>query len=399
MKQKINQEILKKMILSKLLCEKGKSACLINDIYNFSMGILILHDACDLALNAVASKVHAQIREKTFLMDYFSKIEDAVKKKQTFVHRSDINNLNTLRKNIKHQGIFADPTRDSYLSTVVEKFLKKLCKDYFRLDFETLSLKDLVKNQEIRKLLDIAEEEMKEKQYKEALESMAKTLFLAYDYLFVSSGRLARALAGKTQEEENEIKFPNIDSTINDLNLLKNGINSYLYNVFKQITPRIGKNFSTNELVVRWDEIPYGHPGNWTKENVSFCFDFLIGAILKIQEREEYRGFTLTEYFDLYFDVVEAIKDNVDCWDKPEIGIENQDKEWYKELQKNYPPPTKIFILKKEERISGFLYEALGSDDCWMIINEEKRTDIKYNEYLFIKKTDVKVTRFNTWKK
>ena len=174
MKKTIPNDILQRLLLAKELLRKGEASCSIpNDALSFSIGIVLFHDACEATLSAVASSVNAKTKQNTYLKDYFDLIEEADKDKgkRKIEYRYQIQiTLNTLRNNVKHNGILVYSKHNSVMPATVKEFLLSICSKFFDCDFLTLSNCDLIRDEKARKLMLLAEDKIANCDYKQALE-------------------------------------------------------------------------------------------------------------------------------------------------------------------------------------------------------------------------------------
>jgi len=379
----IKPEIIQRLVFAKILFKKGESACLVpNDILSFSVGLILFHDACDAALGAVASEVGASVKENTYLLNYFDLIEKTDPQKRKIPYRAQLINLNTFRSNIKHKGIFYDPKTQSHFPATIKEFLKSICNDYFKVDFDTLSLKESIKDEKLRGCVDVIEKEIEKRRYRESLEQMGKAMFEIFEGRFLSFKHLVNAFkevsSGKKIEEfNNTAEFPVFDHVKDTIELLEKGINPYLYHRFKNLTPKVGK--ESGLLSLKWEKL-YGHRANWTEENVRFCYDFLLDAILKFQG-EQYKGYTLVQYSEVFVDSIESLVDGakffkeIPCLKKGTITVDNSGG------------LEEIFKLKRGEKIFG---TTIGYSDYWLVISK----DIPSLGIGYVKKTEVKMVEY-----
>ncbi len=163
--------------------------------------------------------------------------------------------------------------------------------------------------------------------------------------------------------------FPKFDPTRHTIKLLEKGVDPYLYHRFKNLTPKIGEDESTKELKIEWDKW-YGHRGNWNRENCLFCFDFLIDAILKFQG-EEYQGYQMIAYSDLFVDMIEAKDDVV-------VKVYNS----------KGPSLEETFELKRGQTLEGFVCDYSESDKSVLVFS----ASLPFSHIGVIEKSKVKIT-------
>ena len=100
MPKKIREEVFNRIIFAKKLYKDGELACNIeNDQMIFAKGLLLLHDATENVLGAIADHVGAKLKDRTYILEYFNFIKEADSQKRTLPYMTQIRNLNTIRNN------------------------------------------------------------------------------------------------------------------------------------------------------------------------------------------------------------------------------------------------------------------------------------------------------------
>ncbi len=380
MKVKIRNEVYNRIILAKTLLRAGTDACENKrDRMTFTKGILLLHDAAEAALGAVADHLHAPLGEKCFLLEYYRLIQNNDLKKRPVPYKRHIINLNTLRNNAKHQGILPDPIANSHFPTTVSALINDLCETYLELDFSTVSLKSLIKSKKVRKLVDSAEEDIKKGEIENALVALAFAIhYVCEDFpfrLFVPTDDKSSLLLPKTHTIEHTVK------------LLQHGVDPYLYNRFKTLTPMLAMEKKTGNIIHWWDQL-YGHSANWTTENAMFCLDFCVDTVLKFQRDEDSR-YKLIMYTDVFEDIIEPVDKQATLWDRslqpPRYGFPPN---WSASTERE-----STFVLEKGEKIIGFAQNTDPISDEWFVISKAIPLEHFSEGHGYVAKSEVKITR------
>ncbi len=188
-------EILNRLILAKALYKQGRNLCSAkNDRFKFAMGLISFHDAIDQVLGAIAEEVNLLgVGRNRYLIQLFNKLENYDSQKP-LLYGQQVRNLNTLRNNIKHQGIFPNPKTEAYLSIAIGNFLEDTCRKYFNIDFNSLSLAELIRDSKIKQEVLEAERLLEEEDYKSALEKMAIAMFFTFERSIVSEAISVRTM-------------------------------------------------------------------------------------------------------------------------------------------------------------------------------------------------------------
>lgn len=374
MPKNIRKEVFNRIIFAKKLYKDGELACNIgNDQMVFAKGLLLLHDATENVLGAIADHVGAKLKDKTYILDYFSLIKQADKKYRTVPYMTSIKKLTTIRNNIKHQGILPDIKNNAHFPSTVYQLITDICQTYLGLDFSSISLKNLIINKKVLNYINKAEKEIEDGKIEESLISLAHAMY--YICEFHSTFMLPSLIQKKIIYTEPY----GLDQTIN---LLQNRVDPYLYHRFKNLTPIIGKNTKTDELTYWWDKT-FGHPVNWTERNAKFCLDFCIDTALKYQ-REKDEGYTIINYQSVFKDIIEPVGEEAVFW--------NQSKH-PPEIASPLGPRKKVFTLKKGDLIVGYAYDHKDRLDEWEIYSDDERLKGKGIFFVFVSKKEVKVTR------
>jgi len=379
MPKKIREGVFNRIIFAKKLYKDGELACNIeNDQMIFSKGLLLLHDATENVLGAVADYLGAELKGNKYILDYFELIKKADTDKRTLPYMIPIRNLNIIRNNIKHQGILPDIKSNAHFPSTVYQLITDICQTYLGLDFSSLSLKNLIRDKKILNFINRAEKEIEDGMIKESLISLAYAMYYICEYSTVT---MQYGLFSK----QKEVIYAEPYSSRLNINLLENRVDPYLYHRFKNLTPLIGENTKTDELTYYW-ETNYGHPANWTKRNAKYCLDFCIDTALKFQ-REKDEGYTIFDYRFVFEDIIEPVGEEAVFWDQSKCPPETT----LPTIQKPLEPRKKVFILKKGDSIIGYVRDDKDRLDEWMVFSNDER--FKEIRIPIVSKKEVKVTR------
>lgn len=369
----IRVEVYQRVILARSLYQSGAAACRTpSDRIAFAKGILLLHDAVEAMLGAVADHLHARLTRNTSLLDYYELISEADPQRRPVPYKTQMRNLNSLRIGVKHHGILPDPATNSHFPQTVYSLLEDLCETYFGVDLSSVCLKSLIKNKDVLQYIELAEDHIEKEDIENALISLAYAMY----YICESS-----TIPWVKDEPFAFTEYFRLEHTVN---LIQHGVDPYLYYRFKNLTPVIGRARDTKELFYWWDKT-YGHPANWTVRNARFCLDFCIDTALKFQ-KEEYGEYDLVPYFAVYEDVIEPAGEQATLWDQS----------FY---PRNYfpyqpPPPKKAkLVLRKGQSIVGWALDDKDRLLEWMVISDDIPHEEKYGNFGFVLKEEVKVTR------
>lgn len=383
MSNEIRMEVYRRIVLAKALHGAGESACASrNDQMVFTKGILLLHDAVEAALGAVADHLNAKLTGNCYLLGYYDLIEKEDSQHRTIPYRTQMRNLNTIRNSAKHQGILPDPKSNIHFPTTVNALLEEVCQTYMGLDFSSVSLKSLIRNEKVLSYIDQAEKEIEKSKIEECLISLA---YAMYHICEASTIPWPFFYPYTQKEKETPLQFTQPHKIRHTVKLIEHGIDPFLYHRFINLTPKIARHRDTGELFYWWDK-HYGHPANWTVRNARFCLNFCIETALKFQ-REEDEGYTLISYHEAFEDIIEPANEEATIWNSSSYPPEFP-------FQKPSEPRSPVLILKKGQSIVGWANDDEDSLDEWFIVSRDiPSKSEKYSGFGFVLKSDVKVTR------
>ncbi|MCK4850413.1 MAG: hypothetical protein KAT11_03630 [Phycisphaerae bacterium] len=378
---RIRMEVYKRILLAKALHTAAEAACATkNDEFAFMKGILLLHDAAESALGAIADQLNAHVKGNHYLMQYPSLIEKADHQQRQVPYKLQLRNLNTLRNNAKHDGILSDPKANAHFPQIVRSLLEELCNTYLSLDFSSVSLKYLIRDDKIRQYIDEAQKQVDEARFEQALTC------LAYAMYFICESSTMPTLFSHlwaNQEETGSI-FAQPFEINHTIKLVGHGVDTFLYYRFTNLTPMIGYRKDTKELFAKWNK-EYGHPANWSDRNARFCLNFCIDTALKFQ-REPDEGYTLVYYSDVFEDVIEPVGDKATVWNLSEYNSP---------VALGKPSQTRQvrLILRKGQKIIGVAYDNQEAPDEWMLLIKNPTDEVGKLQFGYVAKREVSTTR------
>lgn len=300
---KLQPHILYRLVLSKVIFRKATELCnASNDLFEFSHGLIALHDSLDNFCGAIVSSKNISLtgnKNKKFLLDMIEAIESDEKKSDPnfcLIGKSEIVQINTLRNNIKHQGIVPNANYASGLIVPITSFFEEYCLRYFHVEWNLVSLADSIKDNATRKNIKVIEGLILKGEYKNALTQMAVIKFKVFDelsfrialdprYDFMSPSEEKKKLRASKNIFPKQINEWLLSELYDRADLLEKGISREILKKFEELSAVVGINNAKEWKYIFQHDHNWARP-NWTKQNVLFCYDFLIDAILKNQRRE-----------------------------------------------------------------------------------------------------------------
>ena len=253
-----------------------------------AFSILSFHDSVEMFLKFLAENKNIK-SEKFNFIEYWTNIP-------TLTLMESMRNLNTRRVNIKHKGILPSKT-DIELSRVnTTDFFNQNVITHFGVEFESISLIDLVSYENVKDHLKISQDSLDSNKIEKSIENVAlafEVLLNSYEENKIGNYRYSPFFFGKDLSFNSSFFMGIEDRKMSDfvdkvkdsleamqkaIKVMSLGIDYKKYVKFKLLTPRITRTMGGNHVA----EI-YGDK-KWTKENCQYCIDFVIDSSLKLQE-------------------------------------------------------------------------------------------------------------------
>lgn len=289
--------ILKRLSYIKYLYNLGVEQSKQAEVISFS-SILCFHDSIDFFVQLSAEYYGIKSTEKLFLMDYFNKIS-------SLTMEASVGKINKRRNNLKHNGQIPAKSEIEESKITTTLFFEENTLLIFKLDFNEVSLTNLIIYKEVRNHLYEAELNISKNKKLEAIKEIAVAFFelmnieedfrnrngLSNPEGIVSGEQMLRILDeaifdGNKSKLRKDINFQkiielydkNFDKLGNYLKVLSMGIDYRKYKKFTLVTPFVYKN-SDNELNIGSVNIEIA-----TNENIQFMQEFVLDCAIKFQE-------------------------------------------------------------------------------------------------------------------
>ncbi len=294
----MNKEIiLRRLAIIKYLFNQGiEQAKRSENLSSFS--ILSFHDAIEMFL-----KLYSEYKDKDESFSfpkYWDKFPELPCKEQ-------MNSLSLRRKNLKHKGIFPSKLDIDHSKFSTKEFLEEATKLIDGLDFEKISLTDLVSDSKVRELLKKAEQSIPIKNYESVLENTASAfeiLITEYErkaegdyrspFYFGESLSFHNSFFMGFKEFDQPQEFQRLGEFVDKvgesieqmqfaIKIISLGIDYRKYVQFNYLTPKA--------TLMRNGEVVCEMMSNYLKdeyptEELEFLVDFVIESAMKLQEFE-----------------------------------------------------------------------------------------------------------------
>jgi len=292
---------LKRVSYSKYLFYKGKELLAHNVQINNALAILHFHDATETFLLVNADLIGYKAPD-SFMVHW----DESQKKGSPLPNKNELFRLNRLRVDFKHLGIL--PTHDDCMDSErsLDSFFSSVSKSILGVDFNSISLSDLVEHEKIKKHLKESEYHLSENRFSESISESSKAFAYVlkeaegdpwYSFLHRASSDLRDIeprLYHSSSNYEIDKNFQSINKSlsvvknqlekiINEFNITLLGIDNYNYKRFKLLTPPC-QIFMDGHVEECGMASVYHCKCNMNPHNATFCFNFVLDAALKLQE-------------------------------------------------------------------------------------------------------------------
>lgn len=284
-------KLIKRLVLIKYLYLIAKEQS--KQFGTFSaFSILAFHDCVEMLLILIVQQKNGKIQNH--FLEYWKEIAG-------LPYKSNMENLNLVRKNLKHYALFPNKEEIDRCCDDVRIFLTDIIQNYFNTDFDELRLSSLITFDKVKEDVEKAETFMKENHFYESLEK-SKTAFMKLLATYDSNKEQWRNsilnIGEKVSNDYRELEkcyndsnewFEQTTQTINSvrdiLKISALGIDYRRYSLFNFITPRVLEGCdSTGNIYVSERKEDFESTRNVSIQDCQFCIDFVVECALKLQE-------------------------------------------------------------------------------------------------------------------
>ncbi|MES2573948.1 MAG: hypothetical protein V4572_03315 [Bacteroidota bacterium] len=287
-----NEILLRRLSIIKLLFKSGLEQSKQSESISF-FSILSFHDSIEMFLKLACE--YKQIKsEKLSFIEYWDSLPHLTLKES-------MRNLNSRRVNLKHKGLVPAKieVEASRINTI--DFFEQNTKNTFGIEFNEISLLNLIKFEKTKKLLILSEEELHKTNFKESI----KNTTIAFEELldeykenkigtwdknlfnFPNRIRLSSSFNSRYNKDNKDNRLEDVVKSMNDkfdhleraLEIISFGFDFKKYSKFKMLCSDFYKTSNGDYLFYGKEE-----ENNFNYENSQFCLDFILECSLKLQE-------------------------------------------------------------------------------------------------------------------
>lgn len=172
---------MEQLAVSKYLLQKGEKILSENSPVSSGLAISLFQDAVESIIWTIAKEVEAEVKGNVSFEQFWNIIPQAKKNTQhiELPLSAKMHELNKARVNFKHYGILPAQTEATKFSGYAAEFAQEAVLNFFRLNFENLSLVDILNEEDIRNHLKEAQSFLKEDDLSQCIISCAKAEYLS----------------------------------------------------------------------------------------------------------------------------------------------------------------------------------------------------------------------------
>lgn len=286
-----SENIIKKLVLIKYLFFIGEEQSgQLGASAGFS--ILAFHDCVEMLLVLIAN--YKRKRTQGHFLEYWNEIPD-------LPYKGDMDNLNNVRVSLKHNATFPNPDEIARCRKDVKLFLTTCMDQFFKVDFDTLSLASLIAYDEVKKMIEESEQYIKDESVYEAL-LKCKLAFIKLITIYDSDKKQwfksildvgeniddgYKSLLKNNKEAEHW--FKNVTNTTNairnTLKITSLGIDYKRYAFFNFITPKLLYSRSPlgDEKYIPEPKSTFESEKSVKLDDCRFCVEFVVDSALRLQ--------------------------------------------------------------------------------------------------------------------
>ncbi|WFC12427.1 hypothetical protein [Aeromonas salmonicida] len=304
------------LLVSKNIFNKTKTLVNNGDKHSCTAGIILLQDFIELVILAILNELDTHETKNIESKSFDELLGELKKHKIPLIKSGTIKALNKQRVIAKHYGQLTEPASViNYFSTAVI-FTDTILKHVLNMTLDEILVIDVLHDGAPKEFIKTAIEHANNGHYLEALESLRRSFYIAYEYnysiysfkeydynnpslsfmLFSLGGSKAPVHCKNKQWISQSVKTP-LDYIQVDQERLKDdciewGISTASVSNFCRLTPRV---VQTEPNIWHIDYTTSYAANEINRENFNFCIDILLEFLLKKQEFDSSHKWPKTE--------------------------------------------------------------------------------------------------------
>ena len=279
---------LKKLTLTKQIYQRGIRYSKSSNPADRIISVILYDLANETILNTVVSSIDSSKTPADNFPALLNQVDSLLSEKNlgTTPDRNNILRVHKIRNDAQHDARDPSESDQSDCVTYCKDFLKNISKQIWDLDFDKISLADLINNSSIKQYLTDAEESLKNNDYKTAVEKSATGLE-------ISINMVSKAIVGRAPYFANQVVVSDtfgrdfkpsreysisIERMRRTLAFLSLNIDYMNYLQFKQITGEPSWSIGNKD-----PHSFYNQKEGITESDAEFALSFAVNSILSIE--------------------------------------------------------------------------------------------------------------------
>jgi hypothetical protein len=280
----LSPDLLKRLTYSKYLLRRAKELRGHGDELSSAEAVLAAHDSAEMLMRVITDFLGTKSEQE--FMKFWQSVQD--KTGTVPPHKGQMERFNKVRTEFKHRGILPNVGVVSDLLPIVESFCKEVAQLFLNLDYDEISLADLIRNNEVREKLKEAESAKARNDVQAALTSLG----LAFDALIAGATAKHRpslleyhwSKPHVTNHEAQQILASlkldkiseGVDKVTDTVNMLLLGLDPLKFRQFTQVTP-IRQHSWSGEVTIIWTRDP-----TCKTEDYEEAYQFVLDSGLRV---------------------------------------------------------------------------------------------------------------------
>ncbi len=281
---------IKQLQLAKYLYRKGTETLDQNNSMSCGLAISLFQDAVEMVMHAIVGHLDAEVKDKAPFEELWAAIPKATRNTEGLVlpYKELMRKLNKARVSFKHHGLLPASSEGFKFQAHTEEFFRETVKRFFNLDFDSISMAELIENPEIRDRLKEAETFLAEGRLQDCLTKCAEARWFIFGPvsdllpLPISGIGSFMRLGSSSQERALESFFHTLTEYLDSLRSLSwvslIGVNLIHYQKYRSMGLHANR-FGSGRFEVTFTR------ANHTAADAKFCIGYLIDLALKVQDK------------------------------------------------------------------------------------------------------------------
>ncbi len=168
------------LILTKYLFDQGVSTLDNDNAMACGLAISLFQDSVELLCWTIAKEVDAPVKGKDSFEQIWDSVKSASKNKGAIELplKAKMIEMNKARVLFKRYGNLPNPLDATKFMGFTEEFLQQAIEQFYNLQFDDISLADLVKNNSVRDKIKLAEKHFSDEKYSDCIRECAEAEYL-----------------------------------------------------------------------------------------------------------------------------------------------------------------------------------------------------------------------------